>query len=69
MDIVTRDGPYKRMVGYVGRLFDGGLAVYELADSVAATSAMDSVMLMGMAGVEAVGRNPAIAERGVLYGR
>ena len=69
MDIITRDGPYKRMVGYVGRLFDGGLAVYELADSVAATSAMDSVMLMGMAGVEAVGRNPAIAERGVLYGR
>ncbi|KAG9098925.1 hypothetical protein FS749_002592 [Ceratobasidium sp. UAMH 11750] len=63
MDIVTRGGQYKRMVGYVGRLFDGGLAVYELADSVAATAAMDSVMLMGMAGVEAVGRNPAIVER------
>jgi hypothetical protein len=69
MDIVTRGGQYKRMVGYVGRLFDGGLAVYELADSVAATACMDSVMLMGMAGVEAVGRNPAIAERGVLQGR
>jgi hypothetical protein len=69
MDIVTRGGQYKRMVGYVGRVFDGGLAVYELADSVAATAAMDSVMLMGMAGVEAVGRNPAIAERGALQGR
>ncbi|QRV86387.1 hypothetical protein RhiJN_28457 [Ceratobasidium sp. AG-Ba] len=69
MDIVMRGGQYKRMVGYVGRLFDGGLAVYELADSVAATAAMDSVMLMGMAGVEAVGRNPAIAERSVLQGR
>ncbi|KAG8715832.1 hypothetical protein FRC12_011240 [Ceratobasidium sp. 428] len=69
MDIVTRGGQYKRMVGYVGRLFDGGLAVYELADSVAATAAMDSVMLMGMAGVEAVGRNPAIAERSILQGR
>lgn len=64
MGIIARGGPYKRMVGYVGRLFDGGLAVYELADSVAATAAMDSVMLMGMAGVEAVGRNPAIVERG-----
>ncbi|CCO28794.1 hypothetical protein RSOLAG1IB_00587 [Rhizoctonia solani AG-1 IB] len=64
LDIIAQGGPYKRMVGYVGRLFDGGLAVYELADSVAATAAMDSVMLMGMAGVEAVGRGPAIAERG-----
>ncbi|KAG9073762.1 hypothetical protein FRC06_011167, partial [Ceratobasidium sp. 370] len=69
MDIVTRGGQYKRMVGYVGRLFDGGLAVYELADSVAATAAMDSVMLMGMAGVEAVGRNLAVTERSILRGR
>ncbi|KAB5591801.1 hypothetical protein CTheo_4747 [Ceratobasidium theobromae] len=69
LDIITRGGPYKRMVGYVGRLFDGGLAVYELADSVAATAAMDSVMLMGMAGVEAVGRSPAIAERGASHCR
>ncbi|KAH7340636.1 hypothetical protein B0J17DRAFT_327976 [Rhizoctonia solani] len=68
LDIIAQGGPYKRMVGYVGRLFDGGLAVYELADSVAATAAMDSVMLMGMAGVEAVGR-PAIAERGLSHSR
>ncbi|KAF8744386.1 hypothetical protein RHS02_02289, partial [Rhizoctonia solani] len=69
LDIIAQGGPYKRMVGYVGRLFDGGLAVYELADSVAATAAMDSVMLMGMAGVEAVGRGPAIAERGSSHSR
>ncbi|KAL5635806.1 hypothetical protein ACGC1H_004562 [Rhizoctonia solani] len=69
LDIIAQGGPYKRMVGYVGRLFDGGLAVYELADSVAATAAMDSVMLMGMAGVEAVGRGPAIAERGLSHNR
>ncbi|EUC62011.1 hypothetical protein RSOL_412020 [Rhizoctonia solani AG-3 Rhs1AP] len=69
LDIIAQGGPYKRMVGYVGRLFDGGLAVYELADSVAATTAMDSVMLMGMAGVEAVGRGPAIAERGLSHNR
>ncbi|KAJ1310020.1 hypothetical protein OPQ81_006775 [Rhizoctonia solani] len=69
LDIISQGGPYKRMVGYVGRLLDGGLAVYELADSVAATAAMDSVMLMGMAGVEAVGRGPAIAERGLSHSR
>jgi hypothetical protein len=69
LDIIARGGPYKRMVGYVGRLFDGGLAVYELADSVAATAAMDSVMIMGMAGVEAVGRSPAVAERGASHSR
>ncbi|KAG8680686.1 hypothetical protein FRC09_018045 [Ceratobasidium sp. 395] len=68
MELLTRRAPYKRMVGYAGKQHDGSLAVYELADAVAATAFTDGVPGMGLAGVEAMGNigrqaSPSIAPR------
>ncbi|KAF8753036.1 hypothetical protein RHS01_07359 [Rhizoctonia solani] len=56
IELLTRRAPFKRMVGYAGKQYDGSLAVYELSDDVAATAFTDGLSGIGMASVEAMGR-------------
>ncbi|KAG9103343.1 hypothetical protein FRC06_011341 [Ceratobasidium sp. 370] len=55
LELLTRQAPFKRMLGYAGKQHDGSIAVYELADEVAAIAFTDGVSGIGMAGVEAMG--------------
>lgn len=55
IELLTRRAPFKRMLGYAGKQHDGSIAVYELADEVAAIAFTDGVSGIGMAGVEAMG--------------
>ncbi|KAG8746479.1 hypothetical protein FRC10_004919 [Ceratobasidium sp. 414] len=64
IELLTRRAPFKRMLGYAGKQHDGTIAVYELADEVAAIAFTDGVSGIGMAGVEAMGS----IGRGVLFG-
>ncbi|KAG8702806.1 hypothetical protein FRC11_011186 [Ceratobasidium sp. 423] len=55
MELLNRRAPFKRMLGYAGKQHDGSVAVYELADEVAAIAFTDGVSGMGMPNVEVLG--------------
>ncbi|KAJ1303819.1 hypothetical protein OPQ81_008241 [Rhizoctonia solani] len=55
LELLNRRAPFKRMLGYAGKQHDGSVAVYELADEVAAIAFNDGVSGIGMAGVRAMG--------------
>ncbi|CAE6444095.1 unnamed protein product [Rhizoctonia solani] len=68
VELLTRRAPFKRMIGYAGKKYDGSVVAYEVVDGVAATAFDDGFSGIGMAAIQAMGNGISLASPYTSHG-